>query len=176
MERLTHDLSQLRAGGRFNPEILENLRVDLKKLGGGMVKLGEIAELIPKGRVVSVVVGDEEYIKPVQSAIQQSPHNLVPQAPSPDAPTTVMVPIPPPTGESQTKALEAADKAGVAATKSIQEARAAHQKKLRTFEKDRSVRPDDMQKAHKLMEEAVKTNVNEVKRIVDGAKKVLNSQ
>lgn len=36
--------------------------------------------------------------------------------------------------------------------------------------------PDDLQKASKRMEEVVKKGHSEVKRIVDGAKKVLEAQ
>jgi ribosome recycling factor len=38
------------------------------------------------------------------------------------------------------------------------------------------VLPDDLQKASKRMEEVVKKGHSEVKRIVDGAKKVLEAQ
>jgi ribosome recycling factor len=41
---------------------------------------------------------------------------------------------------------------------------------------DKSVVPDDLHKAGKRMEEVVKRGHVEVKRIVDGAKKVLESQ
>lgn len=58
----------------------------------------------------------------------------------------------------------------------IQSARQDHNKKLRKFELDREVLPDDLQKAKKLMEEVVKKGHGEVKRISEGAKKVLESQ
>lgn len=51
-----------------------------------------------------------------------------------------------------------------------------HHKKLRKFQLDKSVLPDDLQKAGKLMEEVVKKGHADVKRVVDGAKKVLESQ
>ena len=114
-------------------------------------------------------------MKLIQSAIQSSPHSLTPQ-PDPNSPNTILVPIPPPTGESRKAALEAAHKAGEVAGASIQHARGVHQKKLRTFEKERTVRPDDLQKAHKEMEEVVKRGQGEVKRIGDGARRVLESQ
>lgn len=67
IERLRADLSKLRSGGRFNPEVLESLRVQLGGKGGGsaassssMVKLGDIAQVIPKGRTVQVLVGEIE--------------------------------------------------------------------------------------------------------------------
>jgi ribosome recycling factor len=58
VEKLKTDLSQLRQGGRFNPQVLESLRVQLKQ--GGPVKLGDLAQVVPKGRVVQVVVGEQE--------------------------------------------------------------------------------------------------------------------
>lgn len=57
IERLKNDLSKLRAGGRFNPEVLEALRV---KVGKESVRLGDVAQVVPKGRQVQVLVGEEE--------------------------------------------------------------------------------------------------------------------
>lgn len=174
---MTHELSQLRAGGRFNPDLVEGLKV---QLGHGAtkhpVKLRDIAQVVPKGRLLSVMVGEAEHIKPVTSAIAASPYNLVPQQPHHDQPLTIPVPIPPPTGESRTAALEAAQKAAEAADRAIHDARAAHHKKMRKFQVEKSILPDDFQKAGKAMEEVVKKGHAEVKRIVDGAKKVLDSQ
>jgi ribosome recycling factor len=62
VEKLKTDLSQLRQGGRFNPQVLENLRVQLKQ--GGPVKLGDLAQVVPKGRVVQIVVGEQEVYHP----------------------------------------------------------------------------------------------------------------
>ncbi|KAF2276653.1 ribosome recycling factor [Westerdykella ornata] len=178
IERLTHELAQLRAGGRLNPNVVENLRVQLgtAKDGKETVRLGDIAQVIPKGRFLNVMVSEKDHIKPVTSAIYASNHNLAPQQPHPDAPLTIPVPIPPPTGESRQAALEAAQKAAEQADKAIQNARAAHHKKLRKFELEKAVLPDDLQKAKKRMEEVVKKGHGEVKHIVDGAKKVLQSQ
>jgi ribosome recycling factor len=58
VEKLKNDLSQLRQGGRFNPQVLETLRVQLK--AGGPAKLGDLAQVVPKGRVVQVVVGEQD--------------------------------------------------------------------------------------------------------------------
>lgn len=59
--RLKDELSKLRAGGRFNPEFIENLRVQLVKGKNETVKLGEVAQVVPRGgRVVGVMVGEAE--------------------------------------------------------------------------------------------------------------------
>jgi ribosome recycling factor len=84
--------------------------------------------------------------------------------------------LPPPTGESRRAAVDAAIKAGEKADKLIQMARQEHNKMLRKSELNREVLPDDLQKAKKRMEEVVKKGHTEVKRISDGAKRVLESQ
>lgn len=174
LEKLTRDLSQLRSGGRFNPDVVENLKVQLGKAGSKeTVRLKDLAQVVPKGRLLNVIVGEKEHVKPVTSAIAASPYSLAPQQPPPDSPLTIPVPIPPPTGESRKAALEAAQKAAETANIAVQDARGAHHKKLRKYQIDKSVRPDDLQKAHKGMEEVVKKGLGEVKRIVDGAKRVL---
>ncbi|KAF2739766.1 ribosome recycling factor [Polyplosphaeria fusca] len=178
IEHLTHDLSQLRSGGRVNPEIVESLKVQLgtQREGKQTVKLKDIAQVVPKGRLLNVMCGEQEHVKPVTSAIAASPHSLSPQQPHQDTPLTIPVPVPPPTGESRQKALEAAQKISEQADRAIHDARAAHNKMLRRFEKERAVLPDDMKKAKKSMEEVIKKGHTEVKRIVEGAKKVLESQ
>lgn len=65
IERLTHELAELRGGGRLNPEHVEKLRVTLKPTGSARDgrethRLGDLAQVIPKGRVLSIVAGDEE--------------------------------------------------------------------------------------------------------------------
>ncbi|KAF2020658.1 ribosome recycling factor [Aaosphaeria arxii CBS 175.79] len=178
IERLTHELSQLRSGGRLNPSVVESLKVQLgtAKEGKETVRLGDIAQVVPKGRLLNVMLGEQSHVKPVTSAIAASTHNLTPQQPHADSPLTIPVPIPPPTGESRQAALETAQKASEQADRAIHDARASHNKKLRKFGLDKAVLPDDLQKAGKRMEEVVKKGHSEVKRITEGAKKVLESQ
>lgn len=178
IEKLTHDLAQLRTGGRFNPELVDNLRVTLGtgSTGKERVRLGDIAQVVPRGRMLHVVCGDEEHIKPVSTAIAASDHSLTPLAPEPATPLTIQVPLPPPTGDSRRLALDAAQKAADRADKLVQGARQDHNKLLRRYEVNKQVRPDDIQKAKKRMEDVIKKGHTEVKRITDGAKRVLENQ
>ncbi|KAI4660865.1 uncharacterized protein J4E79_005433 [Alternaria viburni] len=177
LEKLTHDLSQLRSGGKTNPEIVENLKVQLGTAGNKeTVRLGDIAQVVPRGRMFNVICGEDTHVKHVTSAIAASPHSLTPLTPEPSNPLTIQVPLPPPTGESRRAAVESAVKASERADKLIQQGRQEHNKKLRKFELNRDVLPDDLQKAKKKMEEVVKKGHEEVKRISDGAKRVLESQ
>lgn len=178
MEKLTHDLAQLRSGGRLNPEIVESLKVQLGTAGQGKetVRLGDIAQVVPRGRVLNVICGDDTHIKPITTAIASSPHSLTPLAPEQANPLTVQVPLPPPTGDTRRDAIEAARKAAEKADAGIQRARQEHNKLIGKYKINKEVRPDDIQKAKKTMEEVVKKGHDEVKRIADGAKKVLESQ
>ena len=59
--RLKDDLSKLRAGGRLNTEAIESLRVQLSKGGKDTVKLGELAQVVPKGgRMVTILAAEED--------------------------------------------------------------------------------------------------------------------
>jgi ribosome recycling factor len=59
--RLKEDLQKLRSGGRFNPEVIEQLRVNLVKGSNETVRLGEVAQVVPKGgRSVVIIVGEED--------------------------------------------------------------------------------------------------------------------
>lgn len=60
LEKLKNDLSKLRAGGRFNPDVVENLRVQPDKSADQTVKLSDVAQVIPKGRTVQVLVGEKD--------------------------------------------------------------------------------------------------------------------
>ncbi|KAL6712199.1 ribosome-recycling factor [Coniothyrium glycines] len=177
IERLTHELSQLRSGGKTNPDIVESLKVQLGTASHGKetVRLGDIAQVVPRGRVLNVICGDEAHIKPISTAIAASEHSLTPLTPESSSPLTIQVPLPPPTGESRLAAVEQAVKASDHADRLIQSARQDHNKMLRKFEIEKEVRPDDLQKAKKRMEEVIKKGHTEVKRITDGAKRVLES-
>lgn len=73
IEKLTHDLSQLRGGGKLNPEIVENLKVQLGTAGEGKesVKLGDIAQVVPRGRMLNVVCGEEEVCRIPSKVVAQ---------------------------------------------------------------------------------------------------------
>ncbi|KAK8195687.1 ribosome recycling factor domain-containing protein [Phyllosticta capitalensis] len=183
LEHLTHELGELRGGGRLAPHHLEKLGVQIKNEKTNKkewYKLHELAQIIPKGKFMQVVAGDEEaslsrHVKALMSSIRASPYSLAPQPPTPEEPTTITVPIPPITGETRAKAIKAATDAANKATTAIKRARTTHHKKLRKFQLERTILPDDLVKATKLMDDTIKENLADVKKITDSAKKVLDS-
>lgn len=61
LSRFKHDLSQLRAGGRLNTETIESLRVTITKGGKETARLGDLAQVMPKGgRAMTILVLDED--------------------------------------------------------------------------------------------------------------------
>lgn len=61
LEKLQNDLKKLRTGGRFNPEILESLRVPLTKDSKKPERLGDLAQVLPKGgRSLMILVGEKD--------------------------------------------------------------------------------------------------------------------
>lgn len=74
ISRLKDDLSKLRAGGRFNTATLEGLKVQLSKDIQDSVKLGDLAQVVPKGgRMVTILVAEEEVSK---TLLRSLPHFL----------------------------------------------------------------------------------------------------
>lgn len=100
-------------------------------------------------------------------------------APQPDPtgtnPLLLVVNIPPPTADSRRAAVTEATKAGDKANTAVRDARGKQQKKLRALQLAKSARPDDLKKAGTQMEKLVEKGSAEVKKVVDGAKKVLES-
>jgi hypothetical protein len=61
VSRLKDELSKLRVGGRLNTEALESLRVQPSKASKETVKLGELAQVVPKGgRMVTILASEED--------------------------------------------------------------------------------------------------------------------
>ncbi|KAG5291978.1 ribosome recycling factor [Histoplasma ohiense] len=177
VQRLKDDISKLRAGGRFNPEAIESLRVAVTKGDGKgtkeTVKLGELAQVIPKaGRMLTILVGDQAYIKPIASALLSS--NLSPNPQSdPHNSLQLNVPIPPPTKESRDQSVKDAKAAMDKASNAVRNARGAINKKLKNMGVKKLVRPDDLHKQIEKMEKIAEKGQKEVKEVFEGAKNVL---
>lgn len=117
-----------------------------------------------------------QHLKPISSSIQSSTLSLTPQPdPTGTNPLLLLLNIPPPTAESRKEAVNAATKAGDVANNAIRNARGAQQKKIRAMQVAKTARPDDLKKAGDKMEKVVERGTGEVKKIVEGARKVLDS-
>ncbi|EEP76618.1 predicted protein [Uncinocarpus reesii 1704] len=176
VSRLKEDISKLRPGGRLNPELIENVRVTVKSgsTGKESVKLNELAQVIPKGgRTITILLGEEDYAKPVTSALQAMPSlSLNPQQ-DPHNKLQLNVPIPPPTRESRDQVLKEAKAAMEKASTTVKNARANLNKKFKAAGNKKVVRPDDLHKALEQMEKITAKGQKEVKDAFEAAKKAL---
>ena len=60
LSRLQTNLADLRPGGRLNPKAIEDLRVQLAKGIKDTEKLGDLAQVVPKGgRSIAIYIGEE---------------------------------------------------------------------------------------------------------------------
>ncbi|EEH37221.1 ribosome recycling factor domain-containing protein [Paracoccidioides lutzii Pb01] len=179
VRKLKDDISKLRAGGRFNPGTIESLRVAVTKGDGKgskeTVRLGELAQVIPKGgRMLTLLVGEDEYVKPIASALLSSDLSLNPQR---DAHNSLQlnVPIPPPTKESREQSVKDAKAAMERASNAVRNARGAINKKLKHMGVKKLVRPDDLHKQIEKMEKVAEKGQKEVKEVFEAARKALEA-
>ncbi|KAL4953108.1 ribosome recycling factor-domain-containing protein [Aspergillus filifer] len=173
VSRLKDELSKLRMGGRLSPETIENLRVRLDKETKETVKLGELAQIVPKGgRMVTILVSEDSHMKPINSAILSSNLSLTPQQ-DPHNALQLNIPIPPPTKESRDQTVLAAKAATERATQSVRESRSVLHKRLQEVIKKRLAQPDEARKSHAKMEKLAEKGQREIKDLFDAAKKAM---
>ncbi|KAI9668845.1 MAG: hypothetical protein M1831_000915, partial [Alyxoria varia] len=170
-DRLKDELSSLRARSKVTVETLENLRVQVNQ---SISRLGELAQVIPKGRLINVVCLEEGFAKPVAKAIRDAKLNLEPQLESGSA-VKLFMNLPIQTAESRKAAADAAQKSGDTANTSIRDARGANHKKLKLMEKGKIARPDDIKKAGTKMEKIVQDASSETKKIVNASKQAFEN-
>jgi len=149
--------------------VIENLRVHLKG-GKESVRLGDLAQVIPKGgRMLTIMVGEEDLIKPMSSAITASNLSLTPQRDPHNLQLNVQ--IPPPTRESRDQMIKTAKAAMERAANSVRKSRSTLHKRLQEMQKKKMARPDDIRKAHDQMEKVVEKGQKEVKDLFETARR-----
>ncbi|PYH46698.1 ribosome-recycling factor [Aspergillus saccharolyticus JOP 1030-1] len=173
LSSLKDDLSKLRGGGRFDIGSIEALRVQLSKASKETLRLGDLAQVIPKGgRMVTVLAAEEEHIKPIISAVVSSNLSLTPQA-DPHNTLQLNVPIPPPTKESRDQAVTMAKKAMERAAAAVRDSRGVVHRRLQDMQRKKAARPDDVRKAQEQMEKVSEKGQKDVKELFETAKKAM---
>lgn len=59
LDSLKKQITAVRKGGR-DAAAIEALQVSLTKSGGKTFKVGDVAQVVPRGRVLAVIVGEKE--------------------------------------------------------------------------------------------------------------------
>ncbi|KAI4218131.1 MAG: hypothetical protein LQ349_008845, partial [Xanthoria aureola] len=187
-ETLRAEVRNIRPGG-VNIEAVEEAKVRLKvrdgtvgqgrrvlqgrvkgpmRVGGGggpreIVKLKELCQVVLRGRMLILMVGEKEHIKPITMALAAAPLALTPVSSSsspfsttPSSATSssssqqsleIHIPIPPTTGESRQAALHLVAGKGETALFALREARGVQKKRIRQLELSGKIGSEKARKA-----------------------------
>ncbi|KAK7718396.1 hypothetical protein SLS64_002349 [Diaporthe eres] len=169
-ERFEKRLQEFKVGGRFNPEMLGQLRVRPDRESAQSWPLRELAQVVHRGgRSVSILVSDAEYVKPIMSAVQNSDDfNQQPQR-DPDNELELLLRIEPEDPEEQLRRLRAEITAWRDAVRGVM---AARKHRHAAWLKEKHVTKDDV----KALEKKVKSMQDKKIEQVDRSEKQIVQQ
>lgn len=147
-ERFEKRLQEFKSqGGRFNPDLLGQLRVRPSRDSPETYPLRELAQVIYRGgRSVSIMVSDQSYIKPIMSAVQTSEEfNQQPQRDA-DNDLELTLRIEPENPDEQAKRVRAESNAWKDA---VREVLSTRKSKHATWQKAKHLTKDDVKRLDK---------------------------
>ncbi|QYS97192.1 RRF domain-containing protein [Trichoderma simmonsii] len=160
-----HFKTQLQAvlhGGRFNPDALGALSVAIKDDDGSKVTfpLRELAQIVPRsGRIISLLVNEREYLKPIMSAVQASKDfNQQPQR-SDDNELELLLKVEMERKEDLVRRVKDACQGW---RDRVRQARTKHEKALKDWKKNGTVLPDVVRKADKELQKLQDKKMKEI--------------
>lgn len=161
-ERFEKRLQEFRVGGRFNPEVLGQLRVRPDRDSAQSWPLRELAQVVHRGgRSVSILVSDAEYVKPIMSAVQASDDfNQQPQR-DPDNELELLLRIEPEDPEEQQRRLRGEITAWRDAVRGVM---AARKQRHAAWFKDKHVTKDDVKALEKKIKSMQDKKIEQVDR------------
>ncbi|KAK4084556.1 uncharacterized protein Triagg1_1036 [Trichoderma aggressivum f. europaeum] len=160
-----HFKAQLQAvlhGGRFNPDALGALSVAIKDDDGSKVTfpLRELAQIVPRsGRIISLLVNERDYLKPIMSAVQASKDfNQQPQR-SEDNELELLLKVEMERKEDLVRRVKDACQGW---RDRVRQARTKHEKALKDWKKNGTVLPDVVRKADKELQKLQDKKMKEI--------------
>ncbi|RFU75071.1 hypothetical protein TARUN_7170 [Trichoderma arundinaceum] len=160
-----HFKAQLQAvlhGGRFNPDALGALSVPIKEEDGSKVSfpLRELAQIVPRsGRIISLLVNERDYLKPIMSAVQSSKDfNQQPQR-SEDNELELLLKV---EMERKDDLVRRVRDACQGWRDRVRQARTKHEKALKDWKKSGAVLPDVVRKADKELQKVQDKKMKEI--------------
>jgi ribosome recycling factor len=146
-EHYTEQLKRMRGGGRYNPDVIGELRVRPDKNSAETFPLRELAAVVPKGgRSLGILVHEEALVKPVMSAIQSSPDfNQQPQI-SPDNELELVLRV---DAESKDDLVKRAKETCHAWREQLRTERQKRDTVIKKWQKDKVITSDDKTKLDK---------------------------
>ncbi|NIM19082.1 MAG: ribosome recycling factor [Candidatus Latescibacteria bacterium] len=149
ISNLQHELAGIRTG-KANPALLDSVKV---MYYGQTVPLKQVASIaIPDPRLITVQPWDKSLVPEVEKAIQGSELGLNPQSDG----TLIRLPIPPLTEERRKELVKVVKRMG-------EDCRIA----IRNIRRDANDNIRKLEKEHKISEDEMHTNQEEVQKITD---------
>jgi ribosome recycling factor len=158
-EALKRELAKIRTG-RAHPSLLESVRVEVY---GSQMPLSQLATVaVPEARMLTVKPWDKTQLKVIEKAIVQSPLGLNPMSDG----EILRIPMPPLTEERRKELAKLVKKQGEDTKVAIRKARHDAKDLLSSLEADKQISEDELERAEKKVEEAIKEGTAEVDAIV----------
>ncbi|KAI2783742.1 ribosome recycling factor [Daldinia loculata] len=154
-------LKKLRAGGRFNPDVVGALRVQPERKDPGVTyPLREVAQVISRGgRTISLIAHEAAYVKPIMSAVQASADfNQQPQR-DPDNELELILKIEPETRDDLLRRAKAVCNDWRDRVRSVRQKR---DKQHATWRKNNEIGPDLKRTADKELDKIIKAKMVEI--------------
>ncbi|KAF8424505.1 ribosome recycling factor-domain-containing protein [Tirmania nivea] len=182
LTKLKDDLSRLRSSATNDSSLpistLESLPVVLEN-DTPPTPLRDLAHVTPKPasrRHLLITIHAPEHTKKVVRAVQKADLNMQPVVEDPvNSPNVLTLPLPPPTREGREKLAEQAGKLGEKVKGEVRMVRQEGMKKLKGLVKGGKgvggVKVDEVKKEEARLEKVVKGVEEEVKKVVEGARK-----
>lgn len=169
-ERFERRLQEFKVGGRFNPEVLGQLRVRPDRESAETWPLRELAQVVHRGgRSVSILVSDASYVKPILSAVQASDDfNQQPQR-DPDNELELLLRVEPEDPEEQQRRLRGEVTAWRDAVRGVMGAR---KHRHAAWLKEKHVTKDDV----KALEKKIKSMQDKKIEQIDRSEKQITQQ
>jgi ribosome recycling factor len=159
-EHARDSLKKLKAGGRFNPDLIGALKVQPDRKESAAYPIRELAQVVPKGgRTISILVHEEAYVKPIMSAVQASKDfNQQPQR-DPDNELELIIKIEPERREDIVKRIKAVCHEWRERVRSVRHKR---DKLHVAWKKDGLIGPDLKRKVDTELDKLIKAKVAEI--------------
>ncbi|PHH59488.1 hypothetical protein CDD81_3155 [Ophiocordyceps australis] len=159
-ERFSQEMQTTVKGGRFNPTALGAMRVCLAEQQQA-VPLSQLAEVVPRpsGRIVSLLLHSELYIRPVMSAVQNSKqYNQQPQRVE-DNELELVLKVEP---ERKEDVVRRVKQVAQAWRDEVRKARHGHEKQIKEWRRQQVLLSDDVRRGDKMMQKVQDKTMKEI--------------
>ena len=158
VEFIIHEFAAVRTG-KANPQLVENLNVEVQIYGGMHMKLKQLASIsTPEPRVIRIEPFDGQTIRDIERAFRESKLGLNPVVES----KIIRVPIPELSGERRQQMVKVVKQFGEEGKVRVRGARREALEAIKKAEKDGAITEDDLRRGEKEIQAITDKKVAEI--------------